>query len=196
MYAIADLFAYRDWTGAGHLVAGLLFCAGAFLLLFVSFGGGSRPLETGPSAPPALVAAPALAVRHEAAGRSFEVAGASFRVLGRPDAGWARAARARPLPPGLRREVLAVEVVNRTRSRFNPGLLSYLLKGPNGRLYAPERGGVVGPSGLGLASGLPRGARAEERLVFSVPARLRRPVLAIQPSPSRPLEVRVRLGRG
>jgi hypothetical protein len=192
MYVFVD----RDWTGVGHLIAGLLLCGAAFALLFLSFGGDSPSVETGAGAPPPTPAAgPEFEVRHEATARRFEVASASFLVLDRPPASWASAARARPLPPGIRREVLAVEVTNRGRSRFNPGLLSYLLKGPDGALYAPERGGVVGPAGLGLASGLPRGASAEERLVFAVPARLRHPVLAIQPSPARPLEVRVRLGR-
>jgi len=191
------VLAYRDWTGAGHFVAGLLLCVGAFVLLFVSFGGDS-PVPEAASAPPP-VARPAgsgIEVRHEALGRSFDAGGASFRVVTHPDAGWAEAARAARTPPGVRREVLAVEVVNRGRSRFNPGLLSYLLRGPDGALYAPERGGVVGPAGLGFVSGLPRGASAQERLVFAVPARLRHPVLAIQPSPARALEVRVRLGRG
>jgi hypothetical protein len=189
------VFAYRDWTGAPHLVAGVLLCLGALLLLLAPFGGDSAPGEAARSAAPAPVRpAAALEVRREAVGRRFEVAGASFRVLAHPGAGWASAARAARTPPGTRREVLAVEVVNRSRARFNPGLLSYLLRGPDGALYAPERGGIVGPAGLGYASGLPRGARAVERLVFSVPARLRHPVLALQPSPTRPLEVRVRLG--
>jgi hypothetical protein len=192
VYVLVD----RDWTGVGHLTAGLLLCAAAAVLLLASFGGGSPSVEAPPSSPPARLASLGVAVRHEAVGRRFEVAGASFRVLRSPAAGWASAARARPLPAGVRREVLAVEVTNHTRSRFNPGLLSYLLRGAGGALYAPDRGGVVGPAGLGLASGLPRGAGAEERLVFLVPARLRHPVLAIQPSPARPLEVRVRLGRG
>jgi hypothetical protein len=61
-------------------------------------------------------------------------------------------------------------------------------------MYAPERAGAVGPRGLGLASGLPVGARAEERLVFSLPDALRHPVLAIQPSPSLPVEARIPLG--
>ncbi len=193
MYVLVD----RDWTGVWHLVAGLLLCAAAAALLFASFGQGSPPVEMEPvAAPPPLQAGGGVEVRHEVAGRRFEVAGASFLVLGSPGARWANAVSARPTPPGVRRQVLAVEVTNRTRDRFNPGLLSYLLKGPGGALYAPDRGGVVGPTGLGLASGLPPGARAQERLVFTVPARLRRPVLAIQPSPARPLEVRVRLGQG
>jgi hypothetical protein len=191
------VFVDRDWTGVGHLIGGLLLCGAAIALLLVSFGSDAASVETEPSPPPASPAStPALAVRHEVTGHRFAAAGATFLVLERPPASWASAVRARPLPPGIRREVLAVEVTNRARARFNPGLLSYLLKGPNGALYAPERGGVVGPNGLGLASGLPRGASAEERLVFAVPARLRHPVLAIQPSPARPLEVRVRLGRG
>jgi hypothetical protein len=193
MYVLVD----RDWTGVGQLIAGLLLCGAAAALLFVSFGGDAGSVETEPGPPSAAsVAEPQLAVRHEQAGHRFTVAGASFLVLDTPAAAWASAARAHPLPAGIRREVLAVEVTNRSRSRFNPGLLSYLLRGSSGALYAPERGGVVGPNGLGLASGLPRGASAEERLVFAVPARLRHPVLAIQPSPARPLEVRVPLGQG
>jgi hypothetical protein len=192
MYVLAD----RDWTGAWHLIAGLLLCAAAAALLFASFGGGAPRAEVEPAAaPPPPSAGGGVEVRHEHAGHRFEVVGASFLVLESLGAPWASAARTRPMPSGVRRVVLAVEVTNRTRDRFNPGLLSYLLKGPDGALYAPDRGGVVGPTGLGLASGLPRGSGAEERLVFTVPARLRRPVLAIQPSPARPLEVRVRLGR-
>jgi hypothetical protein len=192
VYAIVD----RDWTGIGHLVAGLLLCAAAVALLLFSFGGDSPAVEAAPVVAPAPPAVPGIEIRKQAAGEPFRVAGASFEVLRSPQAGWANAARARPMPAGVRSVVLAVEVVNRGRTRFNPGLLSYLLKGPDGAVYAPARGGVVGPAGLGLASGLPRGAAAVERLVFAIPTRLRRPVLAIQPAPARPLEVRVRLGRG
>jgi hypothetical protein len=90
--------------------------------------------------------------------------------------------------------VAAVEVRNLGRKRFNPGLLTYLLRGAHDTLYAPTRAGVVGSAGLGQASGLPIGAHAEERLVFRPQAALRRPVLAFQPLPSAAVEVRVPLG--
>jgi hypothetical protein len=193
MYVFAD----RDWEGVSHLVAALILCAAAAALLFVSLGGdssGSSALPGSGAAPAAPV--PRLSVRHESAGSVFEVAGASFTVAVDPPAGWASSIRARRPKPGQRWFVAAVEVVNGGRHGFNPGLLSYLARGPHGALYAPLKAGAVGPQGLGLASGLPAGARAEERLVFSLPAALRHPVLAIQPSPARALEVRVPLVAG
>jgi hypothetical protein len=187
-------FGDRDWTGVGHLVLGLLLCGGALALLLTSLGGTSPPsAEQSAAPPPPARPAARVEIRREPAGRPFTVAGASFTVLPHPGAAWAAAARAGGIG-GSRLEVLAVEVVNRTRTGFNPALLSYLLRGRGNALYAPERGGTVGPNGLGLASGLPRGARAEERLVFAVPVGLRHPVLAIQPSPVRPLELRIQLG--
>ena len=190
MYVFVD----RDWAGVSHLVAALLLCAAAAGLLFVSLGGDSSGSALLPGAGAAPTApAPRLAVRHEPAGSAFEVAGASFTVDVNPTAGWAGSIRARQPRRGQRWFVAAVAVVNGSRHGFNPGLLSYLARGPHGALYAPLKAGAVGPQGLGLASGLPAGSRAEERLVFSLPAALRHPVLAIQPAPARALEVRVPL---
>jgi hypothetical protein len=185
----------RDWEGATHFLLALLLAGAAVTLLFASFGGGT-PGEAVPEAatPVGHFSAAPTPVRHETPTRSFTVAGASFAVLPDPGGSWARTAAARPAAPGQRLVVAAVAVVNRSRRQFNPGLLSYLLRGPGGALYSPQRAGVVGPAGLGLASGLPRGARAEERLVFSVPARFRHPVLALQPAATQALEVRVPLG--
>lgn len=190
MYLLTE----RDWVGVPHVLAGLLMMGLAAALLFVS-GGGSRnavPVSQ-PIAPPRAGQQPRIAVRTETAGRSFAVAGASFRVSGHPGAGWATELRRRDPDEGRRWILVAVEVENVSRQRFNPGLLPYLLRSPRGALFAPTRAGVVGPAGLGMASGLPAGARAEQRLVFRVPAGLRRPALAIQPSPTRALEVRVPL---
>jgi hypothetical protein len=189
-----DAFAYRDWTGASYFLGALLLLAAAVALLFVSLGGGAAtragaPVASGTGAG----AAPEIVVRRKAVGRPFEVAGASFSVDANPAAGWASTAQSREAKPGQRWVVAAVEIVNHERRAFNPGLLSYLARGPRGALYAPVRAGVVGPSGLGEASGLPAGAGAEERLLFSLPKSLRHPVLAIQPSPTQPLEVRVPL---
>jgi hypothetical protein len=190
VYVLLD----RDWEGASHFLAALGLCAAAVALLFVSLGGGS---PEGATTAPGGAAAPATArieIRRESSDESFAVAGASFLVRGHPQAAWASSFRARAAKPGQRWVVAAVEVTNDSRPGFNPGLLSYLARGPHGALYAPLRAGAVGPQGLGLASGLPAGARAEERLVFSLPDSLRPPVLAIQPAPTRALEVRVPLG--
>lgn len=190
MHALAD----RDWVGAPQLLAALILAGGAAVLLFGSFGegpadGGTTPAPSRASAP----APPPIPVRHEPAGVRFEVAGASFQAIARPAGAWAGGVARLTPRPGERLLAVAVEIVNRGRRGFNPGLLSYLARGAGGVLSAPLRAGVVGPNGLGLASGLPVGARAEERLVFSLPAALRKPVLAIQPSPQRALEVRIPL---
>jgi hypothetical protein len=191
MYAFAD----RDWAGVTHFLAAAVLAIAAATLLFVSLGSGSSDPGTVPggasaAAPPAAE----IVVRKEVAARPFEVAGASFTVDADPRAGWAGAIRDRDARPGQRWVVATVEVVNRDRRGFNPGLLSYLARGPRGALYAPVEAGIVGPSGLGESTGLPVGAGAVERLVFSLPSGLRHPVLAIQPSPAQALEVRVRLG--
>ncbi|HEV7562909.1 MAG TPA: hypothetical protein VGO24_05355 [Solirubrobacterales bacterium] len=190
MYLLAD----RDWIGFSHLVAGLVLCAAAVALLCVSIGGDSSagdaaPVTIVPSAPPR----PAIAVRNERAGRSFEAAGVSFRVIADPNRAWANQVD-RPAR-GRAQQVLAVavDVVNVHRRGFDPGLLPYLLRGPRGQLFAPVRAGAVGPNSLARKGGLPRGAAAEERLVFSLPAGLRRKLLVIQPVPTRALEVRVPL---
>jgi hypothetical protein len=191
------LLTERDWAGVPHILAGLLMAGAALALLFVSAGGPSRagsPAEL--TAHSSAGPMPRIAVRNEPAGRQFTVAGASFQVAGRPGATWAAAVRRQDPGTGRRWVIAAVAVENLSRERFNPGLLSYLLRSRGGTLIAPQRAGVVGPAGLGTASGLPAGARAEQRLVFRVPAALRRPVLAIQPSPSRALEVRVPLAEG
>ncbi len=190
MYALLD----RDWEGAPHFLAALGLCAAAAALLFVSLGDGSSDGVTAPVGGAAPAAAAPIAIRREEPGRSFEVAGASFLVRGHPQAAWASSFRDRAAKPGQHWVLAAVEVTNASRRGFNPGLLSYLARGPRGALYAPLRAGAVGPQGLGLASGLPVGARAEERLVFPLPDSLRHPVLAIQPAPTRALEVRVPLG--
>lgn len=192
MYFLLD----RDWEGATHFLLALLLASAAATLLFASFGGGSSgDSALAPAASPvADFSAAPTPVRRAAPARPFTVAGASFKVLPDPGDGWARAAVARPAAPGQRLVVAAVEVVNHSRRQFNPGLLSYLLRGPKGALYSPRRAGVVGPAGLGLASGLPRGTTAEERLVFAVPRGFRHPVLALQPAATRALEVRVPLG--
>jgi hypothetical protein len=190
MYVLVD----RDWAGVSHFVAALLLCAAAAGLLFVSLDGDSSGSSVLPGSDPAPAAPPPrLEVRHQAAGSAFEVAGASFTVDVAPAAGWARAIRAQRPRAGQRWFLASVAVVNGSRHGFNPGLLSYLARGPHGALYAPLKAGAVGPQGLGLAGGLPAGAGAEERLVFSLPATLLHPVLAIQPAPSRALELRVPL---
>jgi hypothetical protein len=189
------VFIERDWAGVSHFLAALLLTGAAIALLFVSLGGDS---SAGPTVPDAdgvgSVARSQITIRDEAPERTFAVGGASFLVRSRPEAGWASSFRARAAKPGQHWMVAAVEVANISRHGFNPGLLSYLARGPHGALFAPLRAGAVGPQGLGLASGLPAGARAEERLVFSLPDSLRHPVLAIQPSPTQALEVRVPLG--
>jgi hypothetical protein len=190
------LLTERDWEGIPLVLAGLLLAAAAAALLFVSVGsgphGGSSPqLVAQPTAGPM----PRITVRGERAGEPFTAAGAAFRVASHPSSAWAVAARRLGAGADRRLVVVAVAVENLSRRHFNPALLSFLLRSRGGALIAPREAGIVGPDGLGLASGLPAGAHAEERLVFESPARLRRPVLAIQPSPSRALEVRVPLGR-
>jgi hypothetical protein len=188
-----DALAYRDWTGASYFLGAVLLLAVAAALLFVSLGGAPDRPDVPATAAAAAGAVPEIVVRDEVAGRPIEVAGASFTVDVAPGAAWASTAQSREAKPGRHWVVAAVEVVNHDRRAFNPGLLSYLARGPHGALYAPVRAGIVGPSGLGEASGLPPGAGAEQRLLFSLPKSLRHPVLAIQPTPTRPLEVRVRL---
>lgn len=187
----------RDWTGVPHVLAGLLLAGAALALLFVTIGGNSRARPaTEPVAPPSAGQRPQVAVRGEAVGEPFTAASASFQVSAHPDSGWARGVQQHN--PGARHRwlLVAVEIENLGRRHFNPGLLSYLLRSGDGGLLAPWRGGVVGPDALGTARGLPVGARAEQRLVYRVPTGLRRPTLVIQPSPSRPLEVRIPLARG
>ncbi|HET7444105.1 MAG TPA: hypothetical protein VFJ57_05545 [Solirubrobacterales bacterium] len=191
MYVLAD----RDWVGVPQILVALLLGAAAAVLLFVSVGGGSpRPGSDLVAARTAAPASVPIAIRRQRAGERFEVAGASFRVARRPLGAWGGAPRRLVAPRGERLLAVAVTVVNRARQAFNPGLLSYLVRGPGGTMLAPLRAGVVGPDGLGRAGGLPLGAGAEERLVFALPDRLRSPVLAIQPSPVCALEVRVPLG--
>lgn len=191
MYVLTD----RDWMGAPQFLLALLLCGAAALLLFASFGGGSRDPGVSQAARKASAPAPpAITVRREAAGERFEVAGASFLVTRRPANAWGGGLGRLTARSGQTLLAVAVEVVNRGRSSFNPALLSYLLRGPEGTMLAPLRAGAVGPNGLGLASGLPVGAAAEERLVFSVPKGGPGGVLAIQPSPGRALEVRIPLG--
>jgi hypothetical protein len=189
-----DVLAYRDWTGVSYFLCSLLLAAAAIALLFVSLGGSaSDRVEVSAVAPVSSIPAPGISIRKEVVNRPFEVAGATFTVDPAPGARWATSFHGREAGPGQRWVLAAVKVVNGSRRSFNPGLLSYLARGPRGALYAPVRAGVAGPSGLGLATGLPVGAGAEERLVFSLPDSLRHPVLAIQPVPARALEVRVPL---
>jgi hypothetical protein len=189
------LLTARDWAGAPHLLAALLMLAVAVALLFATIGGGAEePLPYSPPTAPSAGARPQIAVRAAAAGESVAVAGASFRTLSDPERRWARQIRRRDAGAGRRWVLAAVEVENVGRRHFNPGLLSYLLRAPGGAILAPYRAGVVGPAGLGTAGGLPRGGRAEERLVYRIPRHLGQPRLAIQPSPTRALEIRVPLG--
>lgn len=191
MYVLTD----RDWMGAPQFFLALLLCGAAAVLLFASFGGGSHDPAAGPTAKRASAPAPpAIAIRREPVGKRFEVAGASFLVARRPAGAWGGAVGRLTARRGERLMAVAVEIVNRARSSFNPALLTYLLRGSGGAILAPLRAGVVGPDGLGRAGGLPVGARAEERLVFAVAKETRRPVLAIQPSLGRALEVRIPLG--
>jgi hypothetical protein len=195
MYVLTE----RDWSGLPHALGAMLLIGAAAALLFVSAGsGGDSPQAAELVSQPSAGEQPQIAVRLETAEEPFTAAHASFRVLDHPGAGWASALLRRENPgAGYRWVVVAVEVENLGRRRFNPGLLPYLLRTDSGgSLLAPDRAGVVGPDGLGRASGLPVGARAEERLVYRVPAHTRRTVLSIQPSPLRALEVRVPLGPG
>lgn len=190
MYVLAD----RDWVGVPQILAALLLGVAAAALLFASFGGGDPSPGSGLVAARSGVAAPApIAIRRQRAGERFEVAGASFLVARPPLGAWGGAVRRLTARPSERLLAIAVSVVNHGRRAFNPGLLTYLLRGAGGTMLAPLRAGAVGPNGLGQAGGLPLGARVEERLVFAVPQRLLHPVLAIQPSPARALEVRVPL---
>lgn len=187
---------YRDWTGAPHVVVALLLVAAAVALLLISTRVGDEKLPAfEPAAARDAGQRPEIAIRREAPGQSFAAAGASFAVSTRPEAGWADAVRREDPGAGRRWIVVSVVVENLSRQRFNPALLPYLLRAGDGRLFAPDRAGIAGPGGLGRASGLPLGARAEERLAFAVPATLRRPTLTIQPSPARALEVRLPLLR-
>lgn len=186
----------RDWVGVPQILLALLLCGAAAVLLFASVGDqagrpGSDLVAARTSAP-----APApIAVRHQRLGERFEVAGASFLAARRPLGAWGGGAQRLTARPGERLLAVAVIVVNHSRRAFNPGLLPYLIRGAGGMMLAPLRAGAVGPDGLGRAAGLPLGAAAEERLVFALPERLRSPVLAIQPSAGRALEVRVPLGQ-
>lgn len=192
MYLILD----RDWVGVWHFLAALALCAAAAALLFLAIGGGgpgSADTSTEVAAP--RIPPPHVAVRQVAAGEELTVAGAGFTVVDQPTTGWARRALAGQAPAGSRLLVAAVEVVGQGRRHLNPNLLSYLLRGPDGALYAPLRSGVIGPNSISETRGLGAGERAEERLLFAVPKSVRDPVLAIQPAPTGALEVRVPLDR-
>jgi len=190
-----SVLADRDWVGVPQILVALLLCAAAAVLLFASSGsGGGNPGSDLVAVRSSAPAPMPIAIRRQAIGERFEVAGASFLVARRPLGAWGGAARRLPVHPGERLLAIAVTVVNHGRQAFNPGLLSYLVRGAGGTMLAPLRAGAVGPDGLGRAGGLPLGAGAEERLVFALPGRLRNLVLAIQPSPARALEVRVPLG--
>ena len=87
-------------------------------------------------------------------------------------------------------------MTNASRSHFNPGLLTYQLGGPHGALYAPDRGGVVGPSSLGTRAGLAPGESAEERLGFRVPGGTSQLRLLLDPTRNGALQVQVPLPAG
>lgn len=196
MYPNLDRFLDRDWVGVGHFLIAAVFVAAAAGLMVITFGGGSsRARRDGGGVAAPAVAAPSVKVRTVAAGEAFTVAGASFTVIDRPRAGWARRAVAAAPAPGRRLVVSAVEVVGRGRPHFDPALLSYLVRGPGGSLYAPVKSGIVGPNSISETRGLGRGESAEERLLFSLPNSVRRPILAIQPAATRALEVRVPLAQ-
>ncbi|MBS1886683.1 MAG: hypothetical protein JSU06_05785 [Actinobacteria bacterium] len=195
MYLILDRFLDRDWVGVWHFLGALALFAAAAALLFVTIGGASEGGRTAAQVAPPRVSPPRVRVRTVAAGESFTVAGAAFTVLDGPRAGWARHALAFPHAPGARLVVAAVDVVGRGRAHLNPALLSYLVRGPGGALYAPLRSGVVGPNSISQTRGLGSGEKAQERLLFSLPKSVRDPVLAIQPAATKALEVRVPLAR-
>jgi hypothetical protein len=195
VYLIYDRLLDRDWVGVWHFLAAAAVLAAAAGLLFVTIGGG------GPGGEPTVIdgatpriPAPQVQVRRVAAGEPFTVAGAEFTVVDGPTAGWARRALAGQAAAGHRLVVAAVDVVGRGRRHLDPTLLSYLVRGPHGSLYAPLRSGVIGPNTISETRGLQAGEAAEERLLFSLPKSLRRPVLTIQPAATQALEVRVPLG--
>ena len=176
----------------------LLVAAAGACILVLSTGGdeqGSTAPQT-PAAPPDAGPSPTLEVRTESAGRPFTASEASFLVIPNPSGSWTEAIVAED--PGASRQwvLVSIEVVNVDRSRFNPALLSYRLRGAGGDLYSPDRGGVVGPNELGTSEGLPRGARAEERLAFRVPSTADRLSLAFEPTLNGPRQVRVPLSAG
>jgi hypothetical protein len=191
VHVLAD----RDWVGFPQLLAGLGLCLAAAVLLLVSFGGGP-PRAGGASSQPRAAAAtlPPVTVRTAITGHGFRAAGARFRVVSLGRGLWRRSGGRLVLGAGQRPLLVAVEVVNLIRRGFDPGQLSYSLRGAHGTLIAPLRAGAVGPNSLATAGGLPRGAGAEVRLAFALPRRLHRVVLAIQPSARRALEIRVPLG--
>lgn len=196
---MADLYwtvVDRDWVGVPHAIAALVLAAGAAAVLLVP---GAGPHSLAPEqrvAAPTAGPAPEVAIREERADAPFAVAGVRFGVDVDPGAAWARLAARHDLGSGRRPLVVAVAVENVSRLGFDPTLVSYLLRGRNGSLQAPSRSGIVGPASLGRTGTLRPAATAQQRLVFSVPAGLRRPVLAIQPAPGRALEVRVPLSGG
>ena len=176
--------------GAGAI---LLIAAAAAILTLASGAEGPSSTTTGAQpTPPQAGPHPTVRVRNEAAQEPFTVAGATFRVIPAPGAPWAQAIEAQDPGAGQRWITVSIEITNLHRSRFNPALLSYRLRG-TGALYSPERGGIVGPGALGTRQGLPRGASAEERLAFGVPAGAARLALTFEPKPNGPLQLRVPL---
>jgi len=184
-------------VGPAYLAGALLLIAGAAAVLSFSFGGRSAPTATtSVPSPPDAGQQRAVKMKPEPVGREFTVAGATFRVIPSPGAAWAREIEAQHPARGRRWVVMAIEVTNVNRSHFNPGLLVYQLSGPQGALYSPDRGGVVGPDSLGTRQGLPSGGSAEERLAFEVPAGSTPLRLLIEPVQNGNLQVRVRLPVG
>jgi hypothetical protein len=193
----------REWWWMLSERIGLVWGAGALLLiaaalfvLMVSFGRSHQaqtvpapsPLQAGPR--------PQIKLRDESLGKPFTVAGATFRVISSAGSRWAKPLERRIPTGGRVWFALAVEVTNVSRSRFNPALLSYRLRGPGGKLYLPDRGGVVGPSSLGTRQGLTVGTHAEEQLAFLVPADEPALALAFEPVLNGGMQVRVKLPRG
>jgi len=176
----------------GYLAGALVLLAGACTVLLLSFGGRSAMTTTTPSvSAPEAGQRPTITIRPERVGRDFTVSGATFRVIPSAGAGWAREIEAQNPGSGRRWMVLAVDVTNVSRAGFNPGLLTYQLSGPHGALYAPDRGGVVGPVSLGTRAGLAAGEGAEERLAFRVPGGSSPLRLLLNPTRNGDVQVRV-----
>jgi hypothetical protein len=184
---------FRDGVGLPYALAALLLIGAASAVLLLSFRGSQEQPAPAPPTPTTAGPRPSIDARSEPASKPFDLGGAQFVVDPSPGAEWASAFRARGAGHGQRWLVVAVEVTNLHRHRFNPALIPYRVRAADGTLYGAERAGAVGPNSISTASGLPPHATAEERLAFRIPTDQRNLTLLFEPVANGRVQARVPL---